>query len=128
MIVFDTDSVIATHDEILRQTQIGLKGVDRKKLEGALARINHHICYEEANDVYVIAAWYGVSISKAHAFNDGNKRTALVVMLAYLSAESVDIQSNIGLDDTMVQVVASKDDHKVIVSALAAYLRSVTVF
>lgn len=128
MMVIDVDYVIAAHDEILRQTQIGLEGVDRKELEGALARPQQQIYYNNVDDIFEIASWYAVSISKAHAFNDGNKRTALVVMLSYLDMQGVEIPNNIGLDDTMVEVVESKDDHEIIVLALSSYLRSVAIF
>ena len=128
MTVIDANFVIAAHDEILLEIPIGLEGVDREELEGALARPQHQILYNNVDDIFEIAAWYAVAISKAHAFSDGNKRTALVVMLAYLDMQGVEIQNNIRLDDTMVEVVESKDDHEIIVLALASYLRSVAIF
>ena len=40
--------------------------------------------YNQVDDLYEIAAWYGIAISKEHAFVDGNKRTGLAVMLTFL--------------------------------------------
>ncbi|MFU9046290.1 type II toxin-antitoxin system death-on-curing family toxin [Acinetobacter tibetensis] len=115
--------VIAVHDEILALTT-GLAGVDKDELEGALARPDQQMHYNGVDDIFEIGAWYAVAIAKAHAFNDGNKRTGLSVMLTYLDLQGVTVPDHVGLDDTMVEVVESKDDHEVIVLALAAYIRS----
>lgn len=115
--------VVAVHDEILRQTT-GLEGVDIGELEGALARPDQQIHYAGVNNIYEIAAWYAVAIAKAHAFNDGNKRTGLSVMFTYLDLQGVTVPDHQGWDDTMVEVVESQDDHEVIVKALAFYVFS----
>lgn len=119
-------SVIEVHDEILSMST-GLAGVDEAELEGAIERPNQHIHYNNVDDIFVIAAWYGVSIAKAHAFNDGNKRTGLSVMLTYLDLQGVSIKDHTELDDTMVEIVESGDDHEVIVSALAIHLKKLAV-
>ncbi|ENU60698.1 death ON curing protein [Acinetobacter guillouiae MSP4-18] len=122
MTSIDLDFVIAVHDEILALTT-GLEGVDKGELEGALARPDQQIHYNHVDDVYEIAAWYAVAIAKAHAFNDGNKRTGLSVMLTYLDLQGIVVPNHVGLDDTMVEVVESSDDHEIIVAALASYIR-----
>lgn len=114
--------VIAVHDEILEQTT-GLAGVDKEELEGALARPDQQIYYNGVDDIFEIGAWYAVAISKAHAFNDGNKRTGLSVMLTYLELQGITVPDHVGLDDTMVEVVESKDDHEIIVQALSEYIK-----
>lgn len=124
--VIDVDFVIAVHDEILTLTT-GLAGVDQGELEGALARPEQQVYYNGVDDVFEIAAWYAVAISKAHAFNDGNKRTGLSVMLTYLDLQGIVVPSHVGLDDTMVEVVESKDNHEIIVRALSSYVKSLVV-
>lgn len=45
-------------------------------LAGALNRVEALHFYENCNDVFKLASMYLIGISKAHAFNDANKRTA----------------------------------------------------
>lgn len=103
----------------------GLPGVTIEKLEGALGRIDMQFNYNGLEDIFDIAAWYLVSIAKAHAFNDGNKRTALIVALTFLSTEGIDIPSDCGLDDFMVEVAASHEDHESLVPEVADRLYEV---
>jgi death-on-curing protein len=53
-------------------------------LEGALNRPRTHLAYGGASDYAELAALYGVAVAKAHAFLDGNKRTALLATGAFL--------------------------------------------
>ena len=76
--------VVAVHDEILRQTGVGRAGCDIGKLESVLYRIEQQMYYNQVEDLFEIAAWFGIAISKGHAFVDGNKRTGLAVMLTFL--------------------------------------------
>ena len=102
--------VLAIHDAIL-ENEPGLKGsADIAKLESALSRIDNWIMYENTDNIFDIAALYAVAIAKAHAFSDGNKRTALVTMLTYLDLQGVEILANHGLDDTLVDVASGKLD------------------
>lgn len=65
----------------------GLPGVrDMGLLEGALARPQNLVVYEEAVTTERLAALYGVGVAKAHAFMDGNKRIAFAVMVSFLKA------------------------------------------
>ncbi|MDY4280203.1 MAG: type II toxin-antitoxin system death-on-curing family toxin [[Pasteurella] mairii] len=68
--------------------------------------------YENTDNIFDIAALYAVAIAKAHAFPDGNKRTALVAMLTSLDLQGIEIEPNHGLDDTMVEVASSTIDFK----------------
>lgn len=70
----------------------------------------------------LVAAWYGVAIAKGHAFVDGNKRTALAVMLTFLKTQGIGITANIGLDDLMVEIVISQCPHDKLVQSVADYL------
>lgn len=63
----------------------GMPGVrDIGLLEGALARPHNLVAYGELVTTERLAALYGVSVSKARAFIDGNKRIAFAVMVAFL--------------------------------------------
>lgn len=104
--------VLAIHQTIL-ETEPGLKGLPNiGKLESALARIDNWMLYENTDNIFDIAALYAVAIAKAHAFPDGNKRTAMVTMLTYLDLQGIEIEPNHGLDDTMVAVASGKIDFK----------------
>ena len=108
--MISVDLVIDIHHEIL-QNEPGLKGLpDRGKLESAIARIDNWRQYKNTDNIFDIAALYAVSIAKAHAFPDGNKRTAMVTMLTYLNLQGIDILANHGLDDLMVDVASGKID------------------
>lgn len=56
---------------------------DAGLLETAHARPQNKYVYEQA-DVMTCAAAYAFGIAKAHAFTDGNKRTAFVVAATFL--------------------------------------------
>lgn len=114
--------VIAVHDEILKQTLVGRVGVHLDRLESVLGRISQQIYYNQIDNIFEIAAWYGIALAKGHAFVDGNKRTALAVMLTFLEIQGIDIQYNSGLDDLMVDIVESQQDHVVLANLVAEFL------
>jgi len=58
-------------------------------LEGALNRPRGHHFYEGTDSMYELAALYAVALVKAHAFRDGNKRTALLSIRAFLKANDL---------------------------------------
>lgn len=122
-----TEFVIAVHDEILRQTQIGRAGVHLERLEAVLGRVEQQIYYQQLDNIFEISAWYGIALSKGHAFVDGNKRTALAVMLTFLEIQGVDIPYNSGLDDLMVDIVESHYDHEILSRMIAEFLYELTV-
>jgi death-on-curing protein len=62
----------------------GLPGIrDEGALLSALARPENKHAYGE-HDLSVLAAAYAFGISKNHPFSDGNKRTALGTLIAFL--------------------------------------------
>ena len=109
MSLISSTFVIAVHDEILLQTGVGRSGCQIEKLESVLNRIDQQMYYSNVSDIFEIAAWFGIAISKGHAFVDGNKRTGLAVMLTYLEIQGVTIQEHTGLDDLMVDIVESQE-------------------
>jgi death-on-curing protein len=76
--------VLAIHSqEIARHG--GADGLrDPAALQGALARPRHLVAYGTP-DVADLAAAYAFGIAKAHAFVDGNKRTAWIVARLFLA-------------------------------------------
>lgn len=105
--MLDIDFVVFSHERIL-QTEPGLPGFGASGIRGvqaAVDRVENHAQYAGLDDVFGIAAWYAVAISRSHAFNDANKRTALVCALAYLSQQGIDLPANKYLEDLMVQIV-----------------------
>jgi death on curing protein len=77
------DGVLVVHDRQVELFggQYGLR--DEGLLESAIARPKNFYAYEDV-DVIRLAAAYGYGICQNHPFVDGNKRTAFVVMVAFL--------------------------------------------
>ncbi len=76
-------AVIAIHDRQISRHG-GAPGIrDRALLEMGCARAMNLAAYEDAG-LAEIAAAYAFGIAKAHAFIDGNKRTAFVTALTFL--------------------------------------------
>mgnify|MGYP003571150230 CR=1 FL=1 len=76
-------AVLAIHDRQIARHG-GAPGMrDRAILEMGCARAMNLAAYTDAG-LAEIAAAYAFGISKAHAFVDGNKRTAFVTALAFL--------------------------------------------
>lgn len=77
---------IAIHERQLAEHG-GAAGVrDAGLLESALGRSRHLFAYADPTPaIQTLAAAYAYGIAKNHAFIDGNKRTALVVCLTFLT-------------------------------------------
>ena len=93
-------AVIVIHDRQIARHG-GAPGIrDRTLLEGGLARPLNRFGFGET-DLHVLAANYAFGIAKAHAFVDGNKRTAFVTAVTFLglnearfSAPAIEIVRN----------------------------------
>jgi death-on-curing protein len=100
------DLVLAIHDEQLREFG-GPPGIrDMGALESALGRARNRWAYE-GGDLPRLAAAYGFGIARNHPFVDGNKRAALLAIIAFL-----------GLND--VEFTASEAEAVVMIRDLAA--------
>lgn len=79
------DMVLAFHDEQLAMFGGGEGLRDAGLLDSGLARApNRH--HDDANaTLFELAAAYGIGIVKNHPFIDGNKRTGLISMHAFLA-------------------------------------------
>ena len=117
--MIDVDFVLTAHRRVAAGGVGLFGGVNEAALSGALARVAQHRFYVGLDDVFEIAAFYAVALARAHAFSDGNKRTATAVMLAYLDLQGIEFENADGLDEVMVQVAAGFLD----ASGLAAQLR-----
>ena len=118
--MIDSGLVALIHQTVLAD-EAGLKGhADMARLEGALSRIANWRQYEDLQNIYEIAALYAQAIAKAHAFPDGNKRTALLTMLTYLDLQGISIVPDQGLDDLMVDLAAGKIDFRQLAEILQA--------
>ena len=82
--------VLALHDRQLAEHG-GPAGVrDMGLLESALARPVNLVAYGDP-DASALAASYAFGIARNHAFIDGNKRTAWVLVRLFLKANGVEI-------------------------------------
>lgn len=80
----------------IHQQQIMMFGgspgiLDEGKLESAILRGKNLFNYNSQADLYDLAAAIGWGITNNHAFVDGNKRTAFVVMAVFFSYKSTEL-------------------------------------
>jgi death-on-curing protein len=70
----------------------GAEGIlDPGKLSSTLARPRHLHTYNPDASLYQLAAAYGWGLTKNHPFVDGNKRTAFVVIAAFLQVNGIEL-------------------------------------
>ena len=82
-----TRAVYIIHDRQIARHG-GASGLrDEGLLQGALQRFINKSHYENTN-IFGCAAAYAFDIAKAHAFVDGNKRTAFVTSITFLRLNS----------------------------------------
>jgi death-on-curing protein len=118
------ETVLAAHDLLLVNSggSDGLLSLDG--LEGALGRPQNLAAYGEP-DVAELAAAYAVALAKAHAFVDGNKRTAWTIANAFLLRNGFTLKT---ADDPaavllMVDIADDKIDQADVASWFRARLR-----
>jgi death-on-curing protein len=83
--------VVLTYHDMQLAEHGGSTGVrDEGLLESALARPQNIAAYaEETPSLHRLAAAYAFGVARNHPFVDGNKRTALVVAIAFLERNGV---------------------------------------
>jgi len=79
---------------------------DLALLEMGCARAMNLAAYSEP-DVFEIAAAYAFGINKAHAFVDGNKRTAFVAAFTFLRLNGHPLRPDPGAGVRMMEAIAS---------------------
>ena len=104
-----------------RREHGGLPGVrDENALESALARPRQTWHYEPDLDLATLAAAYAFALTKAHAFNDGNKRIAFLTAVIFLGLNGKDLEAS-EVDVVQVMVALAKGSMKE--SQLVEWLR-----
>ena len=114
------ESVVhAIHDEQLAEHG-GLQGTrDLTLLQSALARPQNLSNYGEP-DIAEVAASYGYGISKNHPFNDGNKRTAFVVVELFLMLNGYELVAD---DSACVLTMLDVASGEITEEAFASWIR-----
>ena len=93
---------------------------DPALLEAACARPLNQAGYGDP-DAYTLAAAYAFGIAKAHAFVDGNKRTAFVTAFTFLRLNGIEIRPDTKVGVRMMEDLAS---NHVSEEEFATWLRS----
>jgi death on curing protein len=115
-------SAIATaiHDEAIYEFG-GLAGLrDQGLLESALDRPRNLLAHRPRSSLFELAAALCAGVVKDHAFNDGNKRTALLVTRAFLYLNGCELEPS--QPDEVATLVAVAEG-SLSETGLAAWLR-----
>ena len=86
------DQIRRIHDRVLFDGE--LRGEYKERpVEAILGRIENRIIYGiQVNDLFDIAGCYGAFIAIAHAFVDGNKRTAFRTVTAFMGLNGLRVE------------------------------------
>ena len=116
----DKNALLIVHNEQIAEHGggAGVRAMDL--LDSALARAEHKAHYEKA-DVFACAAAYGFGIARNHPFVDGNKRTALLAIDAFLTINGQQlVAAEADAYDTIMALADGSLDEK----ALAEWARA----
>ena len=112
--------VVTIHDRQISRHG-GATGIrDIGLLESALARPQNQSAYGTPN-LFQLAASYAFGIAKAHAFVDGNKRTAFVAALTFLRVHGYAFRPN---PDDGVQMMEDLASDQISETAFAEWLEN----
>lgn len=79
-------------------------------LASALARPQNYLAYQDPEaSLHILAALYGLGIARAHAFADGNKRTAWIAMYTFLGLHGITLEAADAEAIAVMGTVASGD-------------------
>jgi death-on-curing protein len=92
---------------------------DMALLESALARPHHLLAYGTP-DIAALAASYAGGISRNHPFVDGNKRTGLVAMLAFLGLNGRRLEAP---DADLIDLVFGVAEGRITKAEVAVFVR-----
>lgn len=99
---------IALNDEILRRSgETPLPARDEGGLESALMRPQMAAHYEDA-DLITQAAVLMAGVALAHAFVDGNKRTALAIGTIFLALNDLEVVSEPGAFGRQIEALVNR--------------------
>jgi death-on-curing protein len=122
--IWVADSVVTAIHEAQLAEHGGIAGIrDEGLLSSALARPRNLEAYGDKPNVAELAASYAFGIARNHAFLDGNKRTAFVVMELFLNLNGRELNA----DDadcitTMLALAAGDLSEKSLVSWLLQHI------
>ena len=94
-------------------------------LEGALNRPRGYFHYQGVRSLYELAALYAVALVEAHAFQDGNKRTALLAIRAFLRANDMDFDYG-AYDEEAAEIMTGIATGEVVRDDLVEWIRANT--
>ncbi|MEP4198304.1 MAG: type II toxin-antitoxin system death-on-curing family toxin [Aliishimia sp.] len=101
--------IIAVHDRQISRHG-GASGLrDRGLLESGTARALNRAAHEPDASLFEIAAAYAFGLAKAHAFVDGNKRTAFVTAVTFLRMNGFGFRPDPVEGVQMMEGLASSD-------------------
>lgn len=119
--VWVADSVVLAIHEAQLAEHGGIQGIrDEGLLSSALARPHNLEAYGDDVDEATLAAAYAYGIARNHAFLDGNKRTAFVVMELFLELNGWVLKAD---DTECISVMESLAARKLGEKAFATWLR-----
>ena len=111
------EAVLLIHDRVS-----GAEILDLGHLESAAKAVEHFVIYGDWSDLFDIAAAYAFHISEAHAFLDGNKRTALGASLDFLKLNGI---NTAGYDDwALFEMMMALANHELSREGVASKLRT----
>ena len=118
----DRDDAFDAYSEAVEVSveQARLALLNEHLLESALARPHNAAAYEDA-DIVRQAATLFWGIASNHAFRDGNKRTAVVMLRAFLNLNGYDLDLS---DDARFDLALAVAGERVGVDEVEARLRS----
>ena len=100
----------------------GLPGVrDENALDAALARARQKWHYQPTSDLATLAAAYAFGLASAHAFSDGNKRTAFVTKMTFLGLNAKDLSAT---EVDVVQMMVALAGGEMTEAVLADWIRA----
>lgn len=115
--------VIAFHDRLLAALP-GVQGMPEPgRAEAIIYRVQNQLYYEGVEDIHELAAMYLVAISRGHIFNDGNKRTAFFVAMAFLNRNGIQIRDE---GNELEELTVSAATGSVTTEQIAAVLRQLS--
>jgi death-on-curing protein len=96
---------------------------DRGLLESALARPRNAFAYGDA-DIVVLAVTLMAGISRAHAFEQGNKRAAFAAMRLFLRANGYDtvFDDSVSWADEMISLIEHRSTEEDFARAVRPYV------
>lgn len=118
------DQIRRIHDRILFEGE--LRGEYKERpVEAVLGRIENRINYGiEVNDLFDIAGCYGAFIAIAHAFVDGNKRTAFRTVAAFMGVNGLRVEFGRPDRDPLFELIIQCATNNSDEIKLAAHLRT----